>query len=225
MKRTIVALAGAAIATALIFGPGRSLLPGSARVQLPDASTAGHAPETVVAASPAARPAAFVPGPAAARIAVTAQPAQKMEKGYVLAVHLAAPDGKALNETAIRYYETVDLFGEREMYIGETSTDSQGDGSLIYLPARLGAHEIVVRTSGKGPVTRNETRMTLDARVAAPAYRSEAAPLAAFSAVVPYVVGALVLSVWALIAFALFATARGVLIGGRDHAQKKGDLA
>lgn len=224
MKRTIVALAGVAIATALIFGPGRSLFPGSARVQLPDA-IAGHAPESAAAATPATRPAAFVPGPAAARIAVTAEPAQKMEKGYVLAVHLSSADGKAVNETAVRFYETVDLFGEREMYLGETSTDGQGDASLIYLPARLGAHDLIVRTSGKGAVTRGETRMTFEARVAAPVYRSEPAPLAAFSALVPYAVGVLVLSVWALIAFALFATARGVFVGGRDHSVKKGDLA
>ncbi len=226
MRRTIVALAGIAVATALIFGPGRSLFPGSARVQLPDAPMAGHsadgAPTTGTGAGTAA---AFVPGPNAARIALTAVPAQKLEKGYVLAVHLTAPDGKPLNEVTVSYYEPVDLFGQREMYIGEASTDGQGDGSLIYLPARLGTHEIVARTGGKGAVTRSETRMTLDARVAAPAYRSEPAPLAAFSALVPYAVGVLVLSVWALIAFALLATARGVFVGGREHAQKKGDIA
>lgn len=225
MNRTLVALAGAAIATALIFGPARSLIPGSARAQLPDASQSGPVTQSAASTSPAARPAAFVPGPNAARIGLTALPAAKVTQGYVLAVHLAAPDGKPLNETLVSYSETVDLFGEREMTLGEASTDGQGDASLLYLPARLGAHEIVVRTGGKGQVTRGETRTTLDARVAAPTYRSEPAPLAAFSALVPYVVGALVLSVWALLAFALFGTARGVLTGGRDRTQKKGDLA
>ena len=222
----LAAIAGVAVATALIFGPGRSLLPGSARVQLPDASHAAHGVEAVATTGPAAvRPAAFVPGPNSAHLAVTARPAEKVTQGYVLAVHLSGPDGKPLNETAVSYYEAVDLFGEREMFIGGSSTDGQGDGSISYLPAQLGAHEIVVRTSGKGTVTRGETRMTLDARVAAPAYRPEPAPLAAFSAVVPYAVGGLVVSVWALIAFAFLGTARGVFGGARDHAQEKGDLA
>ncbi len=225
MRRTIVALAGVAIATALIFGPGRSLLPGSARVQLPDASHGGHPEEAVASVAPAARPAAFVAGPNAARLAVTATPAAKQTQGYVLAAHIAGPDGRALNETKVSYYETVDLLGTREMYIGEASTDSQGDATLYYLPARLGTHEIVARTGGKGQVTRNETRMTLDARVAAATYRSEPAPLSKFTDLIPYAVGALVLSVWALIAFAFLGTARGVFAGGRDRIQKKGDIA
>jgi hypothetical protein len=225
MRRTIVALAGVAIATALIFGPGRSLIPGSARVQLPDASHGDHSEPAVASAPAAAQPAAFIPGPSAARLAVTASPAAKQALGYVLAAHIAGPDGKALNETTVSYYETVDLLGTREMYIGQASTDSQGDATFYYLPARLGTHEIVARTGGKGQVTRNETRMTLDARVAAAKYRSEPAPLSKFTDLIPYAVGALVLSVWALIAFAFLGTARGVFVGGRDRIQKKGDIA
>lgn len=149
----------------------------------------------------------------------------KLEQGYVLGVRLHTSDGRPVNEATVRFYDKVELFGDREMYIGSSITDGQGNTSLRYLPARLGTHELVVRSSSKDHFTAAEGRVTFEATVAAPAYRSEPAPLAAFSALVPYGVGAVVISVWALLAFAFFGTARGVLGGARDHAQKKGDLA
>jgi len=177
-----------------------------------------------VAASPVAA-AAAKPGPNAARVTLGARPADKLTQGYVLSVHVVSPDRSPVNETAVTFYQVMDLFGQREMVIGESRTDGQGDAALLYLPAQLGPHEIVARSAGKGQVTWGETRYTLDAQVAAATYRVEPAPLAAFSAILPYGVGALVVSVWGLLAFALFATARGVLSGARDHAHEKGDIA
>ena len=228
MIRIVAGVGAALVATALILGPARPLLSGSLRSQLPNAATAqpadAHGDHGGAVALTAALP-VFTPGPNAARVTFDVRPAAKLTQGYVLSVRLATGDGRPLNEVPVRYYEIVDLFGQREMFIGETTTDGQGEGSFLYLPAQLGAHEIVARTPGRAPVTRNETRLTLDAQVAAASYRTEVPRLAAFSAVLPYVAGGLVFSVWALLAFALFATARGVLGGARDHAQRKGDLA
>lgn len=156
---------------------------------------------------------------------VTAEASAKVEQGYVLAVRLRTSDGRPVNETAVRFYETVDFFGRREMYLGAATTDGQGNTSLVYLPAQLGAHEIVARSAGHDHFTAAEGRTTFEATVAAADHQREPAPLAAFSAALPYAVGLGVLAVWALLAYALIGTARGVLGGARDLAQKKGDLA
>ncbi|HEX9437268.1 MAG TPA: hypothetical protein VGA16_08950 [Candidatus Limnocylindria bacterium] len=152
---------------------------------------------------------------------VTATASAKLEKGYVLNVRLRTADGKPVNEATVRFYEKVELFGDREMYIGSATTDGQGDTSFTYLPARLGTHEIVARSARKDHFIGSEGRTTFEATVAARAYRPEPAPLAAFSAAVPFGVGALVLAVWALLAFAILGTARGILRSGRDLAPQK----
>lgn len=227
MRRALVALSAALVTTALVLGPARSLLPGSRVAQLPDVSLsdpgAAHGGQAGASAAPAV--AALTPGPNAARVSLAAALSDKPEQGYVLAVHLSMPDGKPLNEATVRYYEVVDLFGQREMVIGESTTDGQGQSSLLYLPAQLGPHEVIARSVRRGSVTSGEARTTFEATVAAPLYRSEPAPLSALSSRLPYGAGALVLFVWALLAFALISTARGVLSGARDHAPKKGDIA
>lgn len=148
---------------------------------------------------------------------MTTSNAAKAEQGYVLTVKMRTSDGRPLNEATIRIYEMVDLFGKRDMLIATLKTDGQGAGSAIYLPATPGRHEIIVRFDGRGHVPAFETRHVLEATVAAPAYRSATPPLAEFSSRVPYGVGVVVLSVWALIAFALFGTALGIRRGARDQ--------
>jgi len=151
---------------------------------------------------------------------LTITPAAKAEQGYAIAVRVRTDDGKPVNEAAIRFYETVDLFGAREMSLGSTTTDGQGQGTFIYLPAQLGSHQIIARFAGRDQIASAETRTTFDALTAAPLYQPETVPLSGFSQVVTVAVGVVVLSVWALIAFAFISTARGVRRGARDHGPK-----
>ena len=162
--------------------------------------------------------------PQRAVIQLTVAAAAKADDGYVLAVRIRTDDAKPVNEAVIRYYEIVDLIGSREMFIGTVTTDGQGQGSLSYLPAQLGSHQIVARFAGRDQVAPAEARTTFEAVIAAPAYEVEAVPLSGFTRLVSVVVGVVVLSVWALIAFALISTARGVRRGARDLGTK-GDLA
>lgn len=155
---------------------------------------------------------------------VSATASVKPDQGYVLGVRLTTTEGRPVSEATVRLYEVVELFGTREMLVGTARTDGQGNASLLYLPARTGTHQIVVRFPGRDHVAAAEGRTSFEATVAAPPYRPETPALASFSAAVPYAVGLVVLSVWALIAFALFGTARGVRRGARDYAQK-GDIA
>jgi hypothetical protein len=156
-------------------------------------------------------------------VQLTAAAATKTEQGYVLAVRLRTADGKSVNEAGVRFYEVVDLLGAREMHIGDATTDGQGGGTLPYLPAQLGSHQIIARFAGRDQAAPAEGRTTFEATVAAPPYQAETIPLSGFSNVVTVGVGAIVLSVWALIAFALISTARGVRRGARDLG--KGDHA
>jgi len=161
--------------------------------------------------------------PQRATVELSVSPASKVEQGYALTVRVRSADGRPVNEANIRFYEVVELIGSRDMYIGDATTDGQGGGSLIYLPAKTGSHEIVARFAGRDQVAPAEGRTTFQATVAAPAYRPETVALSGFSNVVTIAVGTIVLSVWALIAFALISTARGVRRGARDLA--KGDHA
>ena len=144
----------------------------------------------------------------------------KVDLGYVLSVRLATTEGKPVNDAPVRFYESVELLGPREMLIASVVTDGQGRVSVAYLPARTGSHEIVVRFAGRDHLGAVEGRTTFEATVAAPPYREEPMPLAAFSARVPYAVGAIVLAVWSLIAFALFGTARGIFTGAHTDGKE-----
>ena len=147
--------------------------------------------------------------------------AAQSERGYLLHGHLATSDGKPVGDASVTFYEIVELFGRREMLIGTAKTDGQGVAGYPYLPARTGTHEILVRFRGRDHVSPADSTLTFEATVAAPA-RSVARPaLADFSDRVPYAVGAIVLAVWALIAFALFGTARGVIRARADPIGKE----
>jgi len=159
-----------------------------------------------------------------ATIQLSVAAAAKPEQGYAIAVRVRTDDGRPVNEATISFYEPVDLFGAREMSLGTTTTDGQGQGTFLYLPAQLGSHQIIARFSGRDQVAKAEATMTFDADVAAPIYQPETVPLSGFSQVVTAAVGVIVLSVWAVIAFALISTARGVRRGARDLGVK-GDLA
>lgn len=147
-------------------------------------------------------------------IAVT--PAERVEQGYRIDVQLRTSEGRPVNEATVRLYEVVELFGEREMSIGTLLTDGQGRGSMLYLPARAGTHELIARWPGREHLPDLEERFAFEATMAAPEYRDEPVPLSSFTAAVPYGAGGVVLAVWALIAFALFGSAIGIRRGRRD---------
>ncbi|HEX4744065.1 MAG TPA: hypothetical protein VFW12_05270 [Candidatus Limnocylindria bacterium] len=148
-------------------------------------------------------------------VSVSATAEARAEIGYVLTAQVRRSDGRAIGDTRVRFYDLVDFYGPREMFIGAATTDAGGRASLTYLPARTGPREIVALFPGADHLAPVRATMTLDATVAAPPYHAEASGLALFSTRVPYVVGVLVLAVWALIAYAFIGAARGVMAGAR----------
>lgn len=208
-----------------LLGPSVMLyLPGQATQRESDVRPA-VGEQGALAGSPATaagqpqRPASTVPS---ALAAVTVGAAAKPEQGYVLEARLTTKEARPMNELTVRFYELVELLGEREMLIGSATTDGQGRASLTYLPAVTGQREILIRSSASGSVAPVEGRATFVATVAAPAYHPEGRPLARFADAVPPVVGVIVLAVWALIGFALLGTARGVAVEARRATRSIG---
>lgn len=152
-----------------------------------------------------------------AQVSVVATASEKTEQGYVLTARVRSSDGKAIGDTKVRFYDIVELFGEREMLIGTATTDVSGRASLAYLPATAGKREIIALFPGADHLPPVRGRVGLDATVAAPPYRAESSGLALFSTRVPYAVGVVVLVVWAVIAYAFISTARGVVTGARPR--------
>ena len=156
---------------------------------------------------------------------VDVTPSPRLEQGYTLGVRLLVSQSQPVVGGTVRLYDVVDLFGKKEMLIGTATTDGQGHASVSYLPATKGTHEIVARFGGMPGYAATEGRSTFQADIAAEPYVVEPAPLAAFTSKVPYAVGALVVAVWGLIAFALIGTARGITSGARPHTDRKGEPA
>jgi hypothetical protein len=228
MKRILFALAAVTLAAVGLLGPGRGILPGSSQ---PRSAVAAPAPDPAApahtghdaAGAPAARPEIAAP-PGGARVDVTTRAAAKAELGYVIETRVVSPQGKPVNDAVVRFYDLVDFFGPREELIGTARTDGQGNASISYLPAATGRHDIAVRFAGQGSLVASVGTATLDATVATPPYRSDEPALLAFTRLVPYAAGAIVLAVWGLIAFALFGTARGIAVRA-DHVTVKEDTA
>ncbi len=222
----LVAVVAVAAVVAVLFGPARQYLPGAQRLQADgtvvtsEEPIVDHGRPTGIGLAPA--PVANPPA-TAARLLVTAQPLPKAEQGYALAVTVVSPDGKPLADAPVKFFELVDLFGQREMLLGARTTDGRGSASYAYLPAQTGIHQIVARSASQGRVTTGEGRVTFEASVAKERTPAERSGFTVFSDRVPYAAGLLVLAVWGLIAFALFGTARGVIGGARGD--QKGETA
>ena len=219
MIRKALLLGSALVATLAViaFASGRLPLVAGAPAASDDAHAHSGAP-TVAAPQP------IVPPADGSRVTLSTAHAAKLELGYTLSVTVISPAGMPVNDATIRFYDIVDLFGQREELIGSAVTDGQGLTAISYLPAMTGAHQIVARFAGQGTLTPSLGVTTLEATVAAPAYTVDRPALATFSAYVPYAAGVVVLAVWGLIALSLFGTARGV-VARANESRRKGDTA
>jgi hypothetical protein len=231
MRRILIAFGAIGLATVFLLGPGRSLLPGSLRLQAPAGALVAPAPDAVAtthdghaASSASATRPAIVPPPDGARVDVSTRRATPAEQGYVVETKVVSRDGKPVNDAVVRFYEQVDFFGPREELIGSARTDGQGAAAITYLPSSTGPHDIVVRFAGQESLVPSVGTASFEASVAAPPYHTDQPALLAFTRLVPYAAGAIVLAVWGLIAFALFGTARGIAVSA-DQTYAKEDTA
>ncbi len=144
MTRAVIVLVAAVAATLLYVGPGQNLLPSALRLQAantalqaPHAPPAGTEQPAQRAAGTTSAPAALPPSNTSVNVAV--QPAARTQQGYAIAATVRASDGKPMSEVTVRFYETVELFGSREMFIASALTDGRGDASIRQEPMPLSA--------------------------------------------------------------------------------------
>lgn len=225
MNRKVLILGAALVATLAFIVAGRGLLPGSVQLRVPNSNAVTqNAPMPGHGTTPQQAPQPIVAPPGGSRVTLAVTTGAKPELGYILSASVTSPAGKAVSEATVRFYDVVDLFGQREELIGSGTTDGQGNVAISYLPAIIGTHQIVARFAGQGSLIASLGTTTFEAKVTAKPYTVDQPPLAGFSRAVPYVVGMLVLAVWGLIAFSLFGTARGV-VATANSTRRKGETA
>ena len=225
MRRKILIFGAALVATLAFIVAGRGLLPGSVQLRVPNSNlTAQNAPMPGHDTTPQQAPQPIVPPPGGSRVALAVTTGAKPELGYIVSAAVTSPAGKPVSEATVRFYDVVDLFGQREELIGSGTTDGQGNVAISYLPATAGTHQVVARFAGQGSLIASLGTTTFEAKVTAKPYAVDQPPLADFSRTVQYVVGLLVLAVWGHIAFSLFGTARGVVATAKT-SRRKGETA
>ncbi len=133
----------------------------------------------------------------------------KAELGYVIETRVVSPDGKPSTMRSSGSTTSSTSSAARRAH-RDRAHRRPGNASLSYLPASTGSHDIAVRFAGQGSLVPSVGTATFEATLAAPPNRSDEPALLGFTRLVPYAAGAIVLSVWGLIAFALFGTARGI---------------
>jgi hypothetical protein len=224
MMRRVLPFAGAIVLALAVIAFGAGWLYPRAQAPAISATTAaaGHAHGDPAAATYA--PLSLVPPADGSRVVMSTAAAAKPEQGYLVSAKVTSPAGKSVGEATVRFYDIVELFGQREELIGTASTDGQGQAQIAYLPATTGTHKLVARFAGQGALVPSLGVADLEATVAAPKYKVDQPGLAAFSRYVPYGAGVLVLAVWSLIAFSALSTVRGVAARVGD-TQRKGDTA
>lgn len=146
-------------------------------------------------------------GPAAAAAktvtSVTVTPDTR-DRGYVLDARVVSKaDGKPVANALVRFYDTVQLLGTREMLVGSATTDGQGTVTIYYKPPQAGTHRIIARPAS-GQLAATDGVATFEATTVAPsAYTRDRLPLDPFSVNLPIAGETLLLVVWGLFAFVL----------------------
>lgn len=225
MRRKILIFGATLVATLAFIAAGRGLLPGSVQLRVPNSNAVTqNAPMPGHTTTPQQAPRPIVAPPGGSRVALAVTAGAKPELGYVVSASVTSPAGAPVSEATVRFYDVVELLGQREELIGSGVTDGQGNVAISYLPASAGTRQIVARFAGQGELAASLGTTTFAATVTAKPYTVDRPPLADFSNAVPYGVAVIVLAVWGLIAFSLFGTARGV-VATANSPRRKGDTA
>lgn len=116
-----------------------------------------------------------------------------------LSAKLATEDGKPVSGQAIEFLVPVELFGDREAFVGSATTDSTGVATLGYQPAQLGRQVIVARFTGGSGYATSDARTEIQVGEVVPAIKAEPLPFAELRDWLPFGMVALVLVVWGVL--------------------------
>jgi hypothetical protein len=152
-------------------------------------------------AQAAARPTTVTVGPAAPT---------SLKGQLALSARLATEDGKPVSGQEIEFLVPVELFGNREAFVGSATTDSTGLATVGYQPAQSGRQTVVARFTGGSAYATSEASAEIQVGEVVPAIRTEPLPFAGLRDWVPAVLVALVLTVWGVLLGVFLGTVRGI---------------
>jgi hypothetical protein len=149
---------------------------------------------------------------AAAPTVVAVGPATpSSSKGLLaLSAKLTTADGKPLSGQAIDFYVPVELFGERDAFVGTATTDSAGGATLGYQPAQVGGQTIIARFNGVATYAASEARAEIQVSEVVPAIKAEPLPFSGLREWLPIGMLALVVLIWGVLLGVFLGTVQGI---------------
>ncbi len=136
---------------------------------------------------------------------------------YVLTATLVSSSGKPIGEQEVSFYQTVDLLGTRSAFLGTATTDSTGVAALAYVATQTGGQSFVARFAGAKGLAKSEATAQVQIIQSKQVFEQPAAPFGLVGQWLPYVLGALVLGVWVLLAGLLLSTIAGIRSAARPR--------
>lgn len=147
----------------------------------------------------------------------------RTEGWMVISVVLTAPDGSAIGNQAVSFYQEVEFFGMRTIDLGTATTDAAGVATLAFQPAQTGTHLVTAKLAGSEEYAAAETSFDVEVTEVVPAFEmKEDTPLASIRRWLSLGVGALVVGVWVVLLGVVVMAVRGIRAAGRTPSTEPG---
>jgi hypothetical protein len=127
-----------------------------------------------------------------------------------LSARLLTAEGKPVSGQELDFLVPVELFGNREAFVGSATTDATGLATLGYQPTQAGQQTIVARFAGSPDYATSEARAEIQVGEVVPTIRAEPLPFAGLRDWLPTMLVALVLIVWGVLLGVFLGTVRGI---------------
>ncbi len=132
----------------------------------------------------------------------------------LIAALLTGEGGQPLDGQRIDFFVDVDFPGAERLYVGTKTTDATGKATIRYRPSWDGTHVVTARSQGGRAHPSATAEMSFEVSGAATTYVEAQRSLGPLRDRLPLATGALVLVVWATLAFITVRTVLGIARAG-----------
>jgi hypothetical protein len=146
-------------------------------------------------------------------VAVTALPPADIQPGKPVTLGAKLVDtatNRPLGGYELQFFIMTDVFGERPMKVGQANTDATGSAYVLYKPSWEGETKVVVRYVGGVQYATGQGTYQFNAVGPVPVHQNASFGLEQIRRIAPWVIFALVGGVWAILAFVVVRTVRGI---------------
>lgn len=138
------------------------------------------------------------------------------ENGQVeVSMQFADAQGQALRGQEVSFFLEADFLGQSLVSLGGAITNAAGKAQIDYLPTWDGTQRVVARLAGGQEYSASETSIEFDVAGSSSAYHVEPLALGMVRQWLPFVVGAVMLLVWATMGLVVVSTTYGILAASR----------